>query len=267
MGFFSGQDFPLFGSVRNHQGESHHYPIYYGVQYNHAGRFWLQVNHGVRYELEGAYVFLTHPESFFEYGNYPEKTRHHSFICCHGPRMRRYIQDELLPLDDSNPVRKVEDPRRFLELMLKIMSLLNASLPLVPPRAVLLYEELLLTIQESTVERVAVSDWHQTFFRDLVGAIREKPEADWDFQKEAEKRHMTPTHFRRIFKAVAGLPPQQYLIQCRLQLAATLLLTTPDAVSAIGRAVGITDEFYFSKLFKEKYRASPSKYRREFTIQ
>lgn len=265
MGYFSGQEFALFGSHRSHQGESRHFPVYYGIQYNHAGRFWLQINHGTRHELDGAYVFFTHPGSFFEYGSVPGQSRHHNFICCHGPRIQQYIKEGLLLLDDDNPVRRVITPKRFLELMLKIMLLLRESLPTVPPRAVLLYEELLLTIQESGVERMMVSDWHHQSFRGLIAAVRERPETEWNFPKEAEDRHMTVTHFRRIFKTLAGLPPQQFLIQCRLQLATTLLLTTADPISAIGRSVGIPDEFYFSKLFKEKFSTSPSKFRHEFS--
>ncbi len=69
---------------------------------------------------------------------------------------------------------------------------------------------------------------------------------------------------RRLFKAVSGLPPQQFLIQCRLQQAASLLVGTGETVGVIAERVGIGNEFYFSRLFKAKYRIPPLEYRREF---
>lgn len=266
MGYFDGLHFAVFSSTPEHQGESHHFPIYYGIQYNHSGPFWLRVNHGPRYDLEGPYVFLTHPKSFFEYGNLPGRTRSHNYLCCHGPRLQRYLAEGLLAPDDANPLRRVENPGRFLAQMQKVMALLRNSLPQVPPRAVLLYEELLVTIQELGVERAAVSTWHHDSLRELIEAIRTRPQEPWDFAAQAGQRHVTPTHFRRLFRALAGLPPQQFLIQCRLQLAASLLLTTAQPVGAVGRAAGIADPFYFSKLFRERFQTTPAKYRREFSL-
>ena len=71
MNFFDGHYFSLYHSSPEFRGESHHVPIYYGIQYNHAGKLWLQIDHGERFEVEGAYVFITHPNAFFEYGNAP----------------------------------------------------------------------------------------------------------------------------------------------------------------------------------------------------
>ena len=53
MNFFDGHAFSLYDSTPDHQGESRHVPVYYGVQYNHAGRFRFALNHGPVMEYEG----------------------------------------------------------------------------------------------------------------------------------------------------------------------------------------------------------------------
>jgi AraC-like DNA-binding protein len=73
------------------------------------------------------------------------------------------------------------------------------------------------------------------------------------------------THFRRLFRQFAGLPPRQYLIQRRLRLAAERLVETNDLVRQIAAQTGFHSEFYFSRLFKQTYRLSPLEYRRELT--
>ena len=144
------------------------------------------------------------------------------------------------------------------------MSLLRHAAPVVPPRAVLLYEDLLLQIQESEPDGPPVPAFQEEYFGHLVSEVRRHPERAWEFCVEARKRNLTPAHFRRLFKAVSGLPPQQFLIQCRLQQAASLLVGTGETVGVIAERVGIGNEFYFSRLFKAKYRIPPLEYRREF---
>ncbi len=265
MDFFSGHHFSLYNSHPDFQGESHHVPVYYGIQYNHAGRFFLALDHGERQIYEGACVFISHPGPFFEYGTLPGETRHHNFLCSYGERVERYVATGLLPLDTVNPVRRVADPEHFLDTMLRIMKLLRCHAPLTPPRAVLLYEDLLLQIHEAGSESPRLPSFHEEFFWQLVSAIRHHPEKAWDFSREASRRSLTAHHFRRLFKMVAGMPPQQFLIHCRLELAATLLAGSPLSISAVAEHCGIGNEFYFSRLFKEKYQLSPLRYRREFS--
>lgn len=263
MDFFGGHTFSLYGSTPEHRGESHHVPVYFGVQYNHAGRFWLALDRGPRREYEGPCAFISHPGAFFEYGSFPGEARHHNFICSCGERIGRYVESGLLPVDDGEPVRRVADPERFLDTMLRIMKLLRRAAPLTPPRAVLLYEDLLLQLHESETKEPALPAFQEEYFRRLVFDVRNHPEKPWNFAAEAAKRSLTAHHFRRLFKTAAGLPPQQFLINCRLELAAGLLTGTAHPVGTVAELCGIGNGFYFSRLFRERFHLSPLRYRRE----
>ena len=49
-----------------------------------------------------------------------------------------------------------------------------------------------------------------------------------------------------------------------MRKAAELLLNTNASVAEIALAVGLENEFYFSRLFKKRFSLPPSGYRREF---
>lgn len=68
-------------------------------------------------------------------------------------------------------------------------------------------------------------------------------------------------HFRRIFKQSTGLPPQQYLINLRMNQAKQLMEEKALKLSEVARRVGFDDPYYFSRLFKQKTGVSPSLWR------
>ena len=209
-------------------------------------------------------MFITHPGAFFEYGAVDGRPRHHCFICSYGPRIERYISDKLLELNPDPPLLPVASPERFLLTMLEIMSLLRKSAA-TPPRAVWLYEELLLQIQESRERRKMLPPFQSEQLTELASRIRHHPELEYDFEAEAGRCCVTTTHFRRIFRRLHGVPPQQFLIHCRLEKAAELLLHSGRQIAEVAELSGIPNCYYFSRLFREKYRVSPSEYRRNFS--
>ena len=114
------------------------------------------------------------------------------------------------------------------------------------------------------VGRVPV--WQEEFIKRLMGDIASAPERPWDFAAQAAKVHVTQTHFRRGFKAVAGTPPQQFLIHQRLRLASQLLLEMPPrSIKEIGESCGIGNQQYFSRLFRYHFHVSPLEFRRSMT--
>lgn len=68
-------------------------------------------------------------------------------------------------------------------------------------------------------------------------------------------------HLIHLFKRETSLPPIEYYLRMKMQHAAQLLDLTDLSVKEIGHAVGMTDPYYFSRLFKQMMGHSPSKYR------
>ena len=64
--------------------------------------------------------------------------------------------------------------------------------------------------------------------------------------------------FRHTFAAHTGLSPHQYLLEFRLVRARSLLTETEFSVKEIATQTGFEDEFYFSRLFRQKLNLTPA---------
>ena len=73
---------------------------------------------------------------------------------------------------------------------------------------------------------------------------------------------MSESNLYAVFKKSTGTSPIKYLNQYRLSVACELLHKTEYSIKEIAEKVGIPDQFYFSKLFKDKYSISPQQYRK-----
>lgn len=82
-------------------------------------------------------------------------------------------------------------------------------------------------------------------------------------QQLAELSFMSVRNFQRVFKEATGLSPNSYLLDKRIQYSSKLLSETDSAIYDISERVGITDWYYFSKAFKNKFGISPRKYRKQ----
>lgn len=80
-------------------------------------------------------------------------------------------------------------------------------------------------------------------------------------QRLAAEVAMSPYHFLRTFRAVAGMTPHQFLLHTRLQRAAVRLRCSGDAVSTIALEAGFSDLSTFNRRFRRLMGASPGAYR------
>jgi len=69
-------------------------------------------------------------------------------------------------------------------------------------------------------------------------------------------------HFVRVFRAVVGDSPHQYLIGARLRAAANRLLDTREPITAIALDVGFNDISHFNATFRRAFGAAPGAWRR-----
>ena len=79
-------------------------------------------------------------------------------------------------------------------------------------------------------------------------------------QQLADILHLSRGHFTLLFKKKFGIPPQQYLIEMRLDQAANLMQNEGYSPSAAAFSVGYNDVYQFSKAFKKHFGISPRNY-------
>jgi AraC family transcriptional regulator len=78
----------------------------------------------------------------------------------------------------------------------------------------------------------------------------------------AEQAGMSTFHFNRLFKRAMGMPPSQYQIALRLDVARQLLRETRRSVIDIANEVGYANPSHFARLFRKASGLTPSAYRR-----
>lgn len=79
--------------------------------------------------------------------------------------------------------------------------------------------------------------------------------------KLANIAHMSERSFFRIFQSAMGLSPMAYLLQLRINRAATLLRNSSLSITEIAFEVGFNDSNYFTRQFKKHCHLSPRQYR------
>lgn len=72
--------------------------------------------------------------------------------------------------------------------------------------------------------------------------------------------------FRRDFLAIYNMPPSQWIRQKRLEKAQELLLNTRMKVTDVCYTIGFENIAHFSRLFKSRFRYSPSEFRTNTSI-
>ncbi len=82
-----------------------------------------------------------------------------------------------------------------------------------------------------------------------------------DLERVATEVGLGAYHFLRVFSAVVGVTPHQYLVRTRLRHAAALLATDTRPVTDVALDVGFTDLSNFVRSFRRAAGASPRAFR------
>jgi AraC family transcriptional regulator len=77
----------------------------------------------------------------------------------------------------------------------------------------------------------------------------------------ARTASLSPYHFLRVFKAVTGVTPHQWILRARLREAAHRLVTSRVPVTEIALEVGFDDLSNFIRTFRAEFGVPPSRYR------
>jgi AraC-like DNA-binding protein len=78
----------------------------------------------------------------------------------------------------------------------------------------------------------------------------------------AQRAALSPFHFLRVFRAVLGVTPHQFLVRTRLRRAARLLVEGDGSILTIALTVGFADLSNFVRTFRRAAGLAPSEFRR-----
>jgi AraC-like DNA-binding protein len=103
---------------------------------------------------------------------------------------------------------------------------------------------------------------HVESIHEVMTAIRSSPTAAVSVAQLARRHGYSVSHFSRVFAAIAGVRPQPFVINARLDHARELLSLTSKTIGVIATEAGFADIYYFSRLFKQRTGVAPSEFRR-----
>lgn len=86
---------------------------------------------------------------------------------------------------------------------------------------------------------------------------------DISLQELSEYCAITPFHFCRTFKKFTSYTPHQYLLNIRLKHAEMLLRNTNQQIADISFSSGFNSIEHFATVFKQKFKHTPSSYRKK----
>ena len=119
----------------------------------------------------------------------------------------------------------------------------------------------MLCLIRRTAAEARGSGPHAARTRRLAEEIRIHPERPWPLPALAAGLGLSRAQTARCFRACTGLAPGRFVIQCRIDRAAQMLVDTDLAVGSVAGLLGYSDVFYFSRHFKAVTGRSPSAHR------
>lgn len=118
--------------------------------------------------------------------------------------------------------------------------------------------ELLNPVHISTKNNASYEDSIQDAKRYILEHLNEK----LSVSDIADRIHMSPSHFTRVFKQQAGFSPYDFVLVSRLNRAKDYLQKTDMSISQIAYEIGFNSESNFIYFFTKNTGQSPNKFRK-----
>lgn len=118
----------------------------------------------------------------------------------------------------------------------------------------------LLRLQQSRSRSLATQ--YSGKLMDIIDEIERNPAEAWSNAGIAERMNLSVDHAAKLFKQMAGLPPNEFLHNVRHREARRLLRETDLSVEQISGQLGYSGIHYFSRLFRKHEGISATEYRK-----
>ena len=213
-------------------------------------------------QLKCPFVFFSFRNQSYSWITEGNVSRNSFFFDLAGQRANEL--ERTLKHDFPAGIASVSDPVPFQQILEQMHELFFQHRQEHRYRLPVLAEEFVARIY---IEQAAAQSPNKYVRKILQDAdeVDRAPGGRHDFERKAAVLGITPVHYRRIFKAVIGMAPYQYLQQCRLSHAIRLLRNEKQLqIQQIAAECGFGNATEFSRFFKKQTGLSPLNYSKNF---
>lgn len=218
----------------------------------------MSVNNSPRIVIEGPCAFWHYPTYLYSYGAVDADGWDHHWVTFRGQRAMRILEDCLFPLFPSGYARVVE-PDLFDEEFHTFIALCMSPDQRRHPETVAMLER--LVAQLVVWKNTPLDKAGYAAFDPLFESIKLNPLKVLDFKRIASRMGMSYGNFRRLFKLYSGRSPHDFVLHCRMSMAARMLQMPSRQIKDVAMAMGYFDPAQFTKLFKSRMGMPPEEYR------
>lgn len=127
------------------------------------------------------------------------------------------------------------------------------------------FSEILDAIIEGVNERDVYRVSNQMLAQRIAQYLRGRMADNISINDVSDHFAYNQAYIYRVFKKVMGKPPMKYLADIRIERAAELLEKNHTLrIQDVGAIVGFSDQYYFSRVFKQVMKKTPSEYQADF---
>lgn len=231
----------------------------YSFHYVFSGKGYYKIN-GKEYTVTKNQIFVIFPNipiTYYPDRRYPWK---YSWIDFYGVKSEEFLG--MLNVSRENPILEnlplkigmlflsnVEDCKKFPNIA-DLISIYH------------FYSILIELLKKNIVKEQSLSDNSSSSIISKCMKIIDNSYTNPDFnlQTLSSMVGFNSSYLSRLFKQTLGISFTKYLTQKRLQEAILLIDAGVWSVKNICEAVGFSDQFYFSNVFKKKFGESPKSY-------
>jgi AraC-like DNA-binding protein len=231
----------------------------FALLYISSGRGSFESKSGFATAIEPGHAFLLFPKIWHRYTPDPETGWHEHWIGFDGEIARSWLKHKFISA--KNPVVKINAEDTVLATFNRIMQAVRANRPALQQILAGATHNMMGLIYSAQKAQPVADALNANVIEDAITRIQNEFDHDLDVKLLAKELGVSYSWFRHTFVAHTGLSPHQYLLAFRLVRARSLLAETELSVKEIAMQTGFGDEFYFSRLFRQKLNLTPSQWR------
>jgi len=168
------------------------------------------------------------------------------------------VTDDMQPLGLQS-AQSLKDAYSALDLFQKLVDCWNAKLPGYEFMSKTLLQQLFIAIVQH-IKKQHPTDAASLKVEKIIQYMLQHISDKVTLNELSDLVQLAPTYLSRTFKETTGYSVIEFFNRMKIDKAKELLIEGDKKVKEVAQALGFTDEFYFSRIFKRNEGISPSEY-------